>query len=374
MKKLTKSLCALTALALLASCSKDADSGAPAPAAKTNFEVSLPGAAETYAVEDPQAAGQIIPYYDNVVVYLIDAGGNAVGYAWTDAEIKARQKRFEQITEPNMVGIFVNSGSVTMPTGSISLIELNEFVQRLAVADQNKPVKTLTAEDAKGNAAGTYLSVQQVTLMGDQTTFTTETSDDGHTLKKAVVELESLVARIEAGTVKAGTGLDALTVEAVYINNFNNDYARSSEQCFTETTWPATYSPAWATDAASASVTSVAGTKAYAYQAFTSALIPHIIYKVSGTVAAGYRLSDGTGDMDNPTPFTGKYITVKGLVENGTPLRRIRNHTIYKMGLENGGIEITPDKITDNPEKTKIDLIVAVTVADWTTSNVTPEF
>ena len=62
------------------------------------------------------------------------------------------------------------------------------------------------------------------------------------------------------------------------------------------------------------------------------------------------------------------------MVENGIPLRRIYNHTIYKMGLENGGIEITPDKITDNPEKTKIDLIVAVTVADWTVSNVTPEF
>ena len=338
MKKLSKTLCTLTALALVAACNKEADPGAPAPAAKTNFAVSLPGALETYAVEDPQAAGQITPYYDNVVVYLVDAGENAVGYAWTDAEIKARQKRFEQIVEPTLVGVFVNSGSITLPTGPISLVELNGFVQRLAVADQNKPVKTLAVADSKGNAAGDYLSVQQVTLMGQQTTFTTETSDDGHTLKKAAVELESLVARIEAGTVKAGTGLDALTVEAVYINNFNNDYARSSEQCF------------------------------------TSALIPHIIYKVSGTVSAGYKLADGTGDADNPTPFTGKYITVKGLVENGIPLRRIYNHTIYKMGLENGGIEITPDKITDNPEKTKIDLIVAVTVADWTVSNVTPEF
>ena len=374
MKKLSKTLCALTALALVAACNKEADPGAPAPAAKTNFAVSLPGALETYAVEDPQAAGQITPYYDNVVVYLVDAGENAVGYAWTDAEIKARQKRFEQIVEPTLVGVFVNSGSITLPTGPISLVELNGFVQRLAVADQNKPVKTLAVADSKGNAAGDYLSVQQVTLMGQQTTFTTETSDDGHTLKKAAVELESLVARIEAGTVKAGTGLDALTVEAVYINNFNNDYARSSEQCFTETTWPATYSPSWATDTYNASVTSVAGTKAYAYQAFTSALIPHIIYKVSGTVSAGYKLADGTGDADNPTPFTDKYITVKGLVENGIPLRRIYNHTIYKMGLENGGIEITPDKITDNPEKTKIDLIVAVTVADWTVSNVTPEF
>ena len=95
MEKLTKSLCILTALALLAACDKDADSGAQIPAAKTNFEVSLPGALETYGVEDPQAAGQITPYYDNVTVYLVDAGGNATYYAWTNDEIKAKQKRFK---------------------------------------------------------------------------------------------------------------------------------------------------------------------------------------------------------------------------------------------------------------------------------------
>ena len=189
MEKLTKSLCILTALALLAACDKDADSGVQIPAAKTNFEVSLPGALETYAVEDPQAAGQITPYYDNVTVYLIDAGENAMGYAWTDAEIKARQKRFEQVVEPAAVGVIVNSGGVTLPTGSILLADLNVLLDALAVGDQNKPVKTLAAADAKGNAAGDYLSVQQVTLIGEQSAFTTETSDDGHTLKKAAVEL-----------------------------------------------------------------------------------------------------------------------------------------------------------------------------------------
>ncbi|KAA2765401.1 hypothetical protein F2R87_18840, partial [Alistipes onderdonkii] len=94
---------------------------------------------------------------------------------------------------------------------------------------------------------------------------------------------------------------------------------------------------------------------------------------VSGTVSAGYKLADGTGDADNPTPFTGKYITVKGYRENGSLISHFDEHKIYKMGLENGGIEITPEKITDKPEKAKIDLIAAITVADWTTANVTPE-
>ena len=134
------------------------------------------------------------------------------------------------------------------------------------------------------------------------------------------------------------------------------------------------YTPAWATDGYNAAVTSNAGTKVYAYQVLLGDKIPHIIYKVSGTVSAGYKLSDGTGDMDNPTPFTDMYITVKGFRENGSLLTTIEGHKIYKMGLADGGIAITPDKITPDPEKTKIDLIVAITVADWTSSNVTPEF
>lgn len=160
MEKLTKSLCILTALALLAACDKDADSGAQIPAAKTNFEVSLPGALETYGVEDPQAAGQITPYYDNVTVYLVDAGGNATYYAWTNDEIKAKQKRFEQITEPAQVLVIVNSGSAILPTGTVPLSELTAAMMKSSVVDHNQIARTLAVEDAKGNAAGTYNSVQ----------------------------------------------------------------------------------------------------------------------------------------------------------------------------------------------------------------------
>ena len=376
MEKLTKSLCILTALALLAACDKDADSGVQIPAAKTNFEVSLPGALETYGVEDPQAAGQITPYYDNVTVYLVDAGGNATYYAWTNDEIKAKQKRFEQITEPAQVLVIVNSGSAILPTGTVPLSELTAAMMKSSVVDHNQIARTLAVEDAKGNAAGTYNSVQQVMLAGEQSVFTTETSDDGHTLKKASVELSSIVSRFEIGTVKKGTGLDALTVEAVYVNNFlnfNGGALNSTIQNYNEITWPATFTPAWATDSYNAAVTSATGTKAYAYQVFSGNVVPHIIYKVSGTVSAGDKLAEGTGGADNSTSFTGKYITVKGFRDSGSLISEIEPHKIYKLGLEDGGIEITPDKITDKPEKAKIDLIVAVSVADWTVANVTPE-
>ena len=59
MKKMYKSLCLLTALVLLAACNKDAEPNGSSVGGKTNFAVSLPGALDTYAVEDPQAAGTI---------------------------------------------------------------------------------------------------------------------------------------------------------------------------------------------------------------------------------------------------------------------------------------------------------------------------
>ena len=64
---------------------------------------------------------------------------------------------------------------------------------------------------------------------------------------------------------------------------------------------------------------------------------------------------------------------MKGFRDSGSLISEIEAHKIYKMGLADSGIEITPDKITDKPEKAKIDLIVAVSVADWTVANVTPE-
>lgn len=374
MKMKTFFAASLAALAL-AACSKEADSGAPAPAAKTNFAISLPGTLETYGVENPQVGGPITPFYNDVSTYFFDAGDNVTKvYVWSDEEVLAREIRLEQIVEPASVVVLVNTGGMSIPTDVTTLDEFASELNSLAIYDQNHAVYTLADTDSKGNPAGDYLSVQQVTLIGGQTSFTTETSDDGHTLKKAVVELRSLVARFEMGTVKPGTGLDALTVEAVYLNNFHNDYGGSTTTLHTEATWPSTYSPSWATDDYNAAVTSEDGTKVYAYQIFAHGLIPHVVYKVSGTVSAGYKLADGTGDADNPTPFTGKFITVKGFKENGSTLGSTHAHKIYKMGLTGGGIEITPDKITDQPEKNKIDLIVGITVADWSISNLVPEF
>lgn len=366
-------LAALAALTL-ASCAKDEPAATTGNGKeRTNFVVTLPGAPSTYAVEDPQAAGAIDPVYTDVTVYLVDGGDNVTVDEWLAADLLAKQKRYEQITEPVKVIVVVNKGAADLTTGVATMDQLQTALEQLAIADQNKP----------GGAGN--LSVQHVTLYGEQTTFTPvpEIPGDGHNVKEAEVELKSLVSRFEVGKVKPGTGLVSLEVEAVYINNFYNTYAMYLATQYNDVTWPEPYTPAWATDAVNAGVTSQVDTKAYAYQVFTGNMVPHIIYKVGGELEAGYKLPDGTTGV-----FSGKYVTVRGFKVSGKTLigsngddvddsnasnYEMKAHEIYKMGLENGGIEITPDQITDNPEKAKMDLIVEITVAPWTVQNVTPE-
>ena len=370
--KIKTILMSMLAVAALASCNNDDESGAIEE--KAPLVVTLPGSSiSTYAVEEPQAAGQITPLYNDAMVYLVDAGDNATGYVFSDAELSAKKKQFEEIVLPSKVIVIANKGNAGLPTGKTTVSAINNALNTLTVATQNNAAVTLAVADAKGNAAGDYISVQQVTLYGETSTISDMDDWDPHDAKKADVELKSLVSRFEVGTVKAGTGLTDLTVEDVYVNFFYKENGKTTNQSFTETTWPLTlatpavFTPTWATDVASATVTSQAGTKAYAYQMFAGNLVPHIIFKVSGTVADGYKLSDGTtGD------FTGKYITITGYKESGSDITAIEAHKIYKLGLTNGGIEITPEIITPKPEQEKFDLQVNITVADWTSAEVTP--
>lgn len=367
-----KSIFLAAAAALtLASCAKD-EPAATAGNGKTNFVVSLPGAPSTYAVEDPQVPENIEPDYNDVTVWLVDGGNNVTAYAWTPAEITAKEKHFEQILEPAKVIVVANKGAADLTTGVATVEQLQDKLKTLKFEDQNT---SLTGDN----------TVLAVTLYGEQTSISDEgfAPGDSHPLKKAAVELKSLVSRFEAGTLKAGTGLTDLSVEAVYLNYFYMNYGDSTAQRDDEATWtfttPGSYTPPCAADAGSVDVNSQPATKAYAYQVFARDMVPHIIYQVSGTLAAGYQLPDGTTGA-----FTGKYVTVKGFKVGGKTLvgadtgveadnYPMKAHEIYKMGLENGGIEITPDQITDKPEKEHVDLIVAITVAPWTMEEVTPE-
>lgn len=361
-------LAAASAVSLM-SCNKEKISGGHdviQDSAITDFVVSLPKVS-TRSVENPQNGGSIAPFYNDVTVYLVDGGDNIKGYNWTDDEIKAGAKYFNHITTPASVIVIVNKGNASLPSAGTKTA-LTEALAKIDISEQNKDAKVLEQTDNKGNEAGTYLSVQQAILYGETSSFQTQTAEDNVTTTTATVKLSSPVSRFEAGTLKAGTGLDRLTVDAVYINNFYNEYGKNTAQSYSSETWPDSFAPAWATDNGNSSVTSSEGTKAYAYQLYAGDLAPHIIYKVSGTVSEGYKLADGTqGD------FSGKYITISVLKSGADAISSIKANYIYKVGLSGDGIEITPENIDSNPEKDKVNLSVTVTVADWTEEMLTPE-
>ena len=358
--KIKSILVSMLAVAALASCSNDDGGGSVAPEMGT-FEVVLPSVPGTRAVDDVQAPGTVTPTYADVATYLVDGGGNYVKHEWTADEITAKSKRFEQIVKPAKVVVVANKGNIASLPEKTTEAGLKTVMNTLAIENQNS-------------------GLAKVTLMGEclAGSFTSETPTDGHTLFKATVALTSLVSRFEVGTVKAGTGLTNIAVQAVYLNYFYNTYEMNTFQGYTQSTWPGdAFTPIWATDAGDADVTSVLNTKCYAYQVFTGNLVPHIIYKVSGEVSEGYKLSDGTTGV-----FSGKYITVKGFKVGSDALvgttanagqYQMKVNEIYKMGLTDGGIVITPEQITPDPEMDKVDLIVEVTVVPWTAQNVTPE-
>lgn len=366
-------LVSMLAVATLASCSKD-EGGTPATPEMGNFEVVLPGAIGSRAIEDPKDAGAITPSYNDVTTYLVDIGGNCVKHDWTPEQISAGVKRFEQIVIPKEVIVIANSGNVTLAVNTTKS-DLETTMKTLAIANQN--ASTFSTDGIAG--------VQRVTLMGSTTSFTdmgTDTEgDDGHHLYETTVTLTSLVSRFEAGTVKGGTGLKSLTVQAVYLNYFYNTYKMDDPQRLTQSDDWTNFAPDWATDAGSTTVDSGANTKCYAYQVFTGNMVPHIIYKVSGEVDTDYKLSDGTTGV-----FSDKYITVKGFKVNiggadkalvGTITDadnqyQMKVNEIYKMGISSP-IEITPEQITPQPEMDKVDLIVTIDVAAWTAQDVTPE-
>lgn len=225
MKKILKTLCALSIVVVLAACNEEAGSGAPAPAAKTNFAVSLPGRPVNLRRRRPAGRRS-----DRTLLQRRDGLPGGCRRQYGGACLERRRDQFETETVRTDCRTFEGArirehGSVSLPTGAVSYTTLRTAYLSVAISGQNQAVKTLADEDAKGNAAGDYLSVQQVTLVGEQTSFTTETSDDGHTLKKPPWNSVRWVSRFDVGTVKAGTGLDALTVEAVYVNNFTTNSA-----------------------------------------------------------------------------------------------------------------------------------------------------
>ena len=110
----------------------------------------------------------------------------------------------------------------------------------------------------------------------------------------------------------------------------------------------------------------------FAY-AFPSAVIPQIIFKIDGTVLAGYKLADGTGSADEDVPFFGRYVTINGFKNNAdAQLTALLPHTIYQVAIDQA-LEISEGDITEVPNQTEVGLEVTISVKAWSKETLTPE-
>lgn len=329
------------------------------------LEIMLLPVAKNFSMEGihPSTA---LHYVKDVTVYLKYATGSFVTYAWTSAEIATKRKFIPATGIPDLLFVAVNGE--TLANGQFAnTAELNAAYNPITIESQNIPV-TLNASDVNGNLAGTYGTSQTVMIFGDTTTTTPHPVLNN--MRQAAVELSSAVARFELGKLQAAdpTQLTSVTIDAIYANNYHPTLSKDTTVSIDEFAWE-TNKPAdghWAKTLGNDDlVTSNAGTMCYAFQIFPD-LVPHFIYKISGTLAPGVKLDDGTTGN-----FSGKYVTITGFSElsNSPPVR----HNIYKVGLTAGGIAIGVNNITDLPYVDGKALEVMVTIAPWNEQTITPE-
>lgn len=330
------------------------------------LEVLLPSEAAGFSMENIFTNAD--PHYlDDVTVYLKYASEGFFTYAWTPAEIAARRKLIPNGGVPTLMFVAVNGETLT--NGQFAnTTQFNTAYDAITIESQNVPV-TIQADDVNANIAGTYGTAQTAMIYGQ----TTDTSPHPtlENTRQAAVELSSAVSRFELGTVKAAipAELTSVTVDAIYVNNYNTTLGLDNTVAINGLVWEAN-KPAdghWSkTTGDGVSVTSYDGTMCYAFQIFPE-LVPHFIYEISGTLADGIQLGDGTTGS-----FSGKYVSITGFSEVSAenPLER---HTVYKVGLTDGGIPIDVTNITIMPEIGINALEVVITIAPWNEETLTPE-
>ena len=245
----------------------------------------------------------------------------------------------------------------------------------MAIADQNlEPIAATTVAPTTPY----YTSAQQTTYTGATTTITEVMKVDAPEkvdYYQADIALSSITSRFEIGTIIAGENITSLVVTNVFFNNYFGSYSMNTDGIVNIATdlWtgasPAGIAP-WAMIAGSTDVTSTAGTKAYAYQAYAGLLIPQIIFQVSG-------VSTGTlAGQEAPGAFENYYVTIKGFTKstNGvqTQLTTLNPHTVYQVAMD-APLTVNATAITPEPDKDEVGLVVNVTVKEWSKETLTPE-
>ncbi len=377
MKKQLFGIMALAAAALVGftACNKD-NGETPAATGNNVLMVKLPDNIVTRAVETPVTGANITSVLDDVTVYLLNNGGLILDTKTFTAQQRTdKYARFEQVSSAvTKVLVLANTPTDATLTGLNNAAAIKQYAY--TSASQNLAAKT---------------GVNGQLLMGEANVnmSAADPATDGHAYGEAEVTLNALTARMEIGAVKAGEGITSIELVGIWVNNYFPTYdytfatASAKLHAADDAKWittplTSTSPSATAADFASVSVpaytlahyynaaanTNVkldASTMAYSYQVFAGN-VPHVILLVKGEYASGYY-------ADGKKYFLG-YVTFNKY--NAGAVTAFQPNYIYKMGVDENGIEIKAEYITPKPEMSKYDLGVKIVVTEWTIQNVTP--
>ena len=362
MKKIL--LAAFVAVVALTSCNKENGLDREGQA----ILISLPNAT-TRAIEAQVGAGESTISASNTVIFLLNGNSVVTTDVFTTAEISAKKKHIENVNSS------VNGVLIVANIPATNLATVRALTSATAI--RNFPYLSLSQNSSAG--------VLDKLMMGEDLTLTVNPVNPvnlGTDYKEAIVELNSVTARMEIAGVIPGEGIDNITLVSVWINNYYAD-AFTTTPTFHNTAnsvWPTTgvgvstgtiANPAPITytnpeyyNAGTGSVSHGTLTPVYAYQVFAGNL-PSIVMLVKGEYEAGYSPEAGKDHFL-------KYVTFKTYTDASNNLvTAFAANTIYKVGLTSG-ITVNARDLGDEPETTMFDLGVIVSITPWTVVSVTP--
>lgn len=355
--KIFKSLVMALAVVAAFSCSKNepaADNG------KRALSISIKTTQKSRAVDAPVAGGAKTDI-ESLYIYLTD------GTTVLDRDI---------IADGTAVAEFVANGKIYSNIPSA----VNEVlvVANKKVADDFPTAIGSSVADIKGFAFAlasqqpdvTNQSAKYVTMMDAKGVLADGVTAEGVEKVKAEIVLAPIVGRLEINQVlKAGTGVHAIVVEKIWINNYfksaNYDAGNLLKNGFEIDDYAGNLQNTFG--AGSEALNGILADKVDAYHLFSNNTdvveMPNIVIKVSGTY------DNGTGGQG--AAFADKYITIKKYKDANGPVTKMKANNIYKVGLDK--LTITASDLDSTPEAASVALEVSISVAEWTENILTPE-
>jgi len=336
----------------------------------------------TKALDNSQVdASAPIDVNKEFIVYFMDASGNTVtAYKLTDTQISAIQTstvgagvKFTNL-DPSVVSVYVvaNVPSGTLPATApgTTLTDINGAIMNISDQQANNAASVVLANTGKTFKTGF--------TQGDD-------ASNGNKQFTVAVELTPIVSRIQIKKVSADATITSFKLEGIYIDNFYPQMTiggaftsitiqhATDKATFDATQVPYTTTNLYDEDKAAGLVQNPFGAttpQVYGYQIFPTTStahenVPYIILKISNIVTS-------SAATRNIIPTGTYYVAVKAYKDktSSAPVTTFSAGNIYTVD----DIVVSENNIVTDPTKGLINVTVGVTVKQWGSIDLNPDF